>query len=62
MREAVIVVVQVVISLVLVASLMPLVLVGVPWLREGRSGLVAVAALAVLLFVVLRLIWPRRVK
>jgi hypothetical protein len=41
---------------------MPLVLVGVPWLREGRSGLVAVAALAVLLFVVLRLIWPRRVK
>jgi len=60
--KAVVIIVQVFLSLVLVASLMPLVLVMVPWMRQDRVGLVAVITLFAAVFVLIRLVWPRRSK
>lgn len=53
---------QVVLSFVLAASLTPVILVTVPPAREGSLGLVLVGTILVVSFVLLRLIWPRRVR
>lgn len=53
---------QIVLTLFLVASLMPVVLALLPEARPGRAGGVAMAAIAVAVFVILRLVWPRRVR
>lgn len=53
-------IVQIVISVALAALAMPGILYGVPALR-GRFGCPAVAlSLVVVLFVVLRVVWPRQ--
>lgn len=56
------IVTQVVITFVLVAILVPSILVNVPAARGGVAGPTVVALLAVLLFVILRLVWPKRWK
>jgi len=55
-------VLQVVLSLVLAASLTPVVLVTVPPAREGRVGLVLVGTILLVSFLLLRLVWPRRLR
>lgn len=62
MKALLVIVVQIVISLFVVASVMPVLLVYVPWLRDGRAGIAVVAVAAVSLFVALRLAWPQRAK
>ena len=59
MRGPVAIVVQVVASLVIVAALMPALLATVPAARGAHAGMVAVAAGALVVFVLLRLVWPR---
>ena len=60
--KAMVILLQVVLSLVLVASLTPVVLVMVPGLREGGAGQAVVVVMLVVVFVLLRLVWPRRAK
>ena len=54
------VVVQLLISAVLTALLMPAVLVAVPAAREDRAGLAMMAGLMAVVFAVVALLWPRR--
>jgi hypothetical protein len=52
--------IQVVLTLALVAILVPGVLVNVPSTRDDRVGPVVMAVLALAIFAVLRLAWPKR--
>ena len=63
MRAVVIVVIQLLISIILTVSLMPLVLVAVPAAREQPSvGLGLMVGLLVLSFALIALVWPRRAR
>jgi hypothetical protein len=55
----VILVVQVVISVAVVGLVLPGVLAFVPAARDQRVGLSIAGAIAVLMFMILRMIWPR---
>jgi hypothetical protein len=58
--RALVVVLQIVISVVVTASLMPLLLVSVPAAQNERVGLAIMAGLFAASFVVIALVWPRR--
>ena len=60
--RALIVFVQVLISAVLTASLMPVVLVTVPAAQDDRTGLAIVSGLFVVSFLGILLVWPKRAK
>lgn len=53
------VVAQILITLVVVGLIMPVVLVFMPMAQDPKVGPSAAAALAVIVFVLLRLGWPR---
>jgi hypothetical protein len=57
--RAVAVVVQILISFVVVASLMPILLVTVPATQNGSVGPPIALAMAVVTFMLVRLVWPR---
>jgi hypothetical protein len=56
----VIVVVQLVISAVVTATVMPALLVALPAARDRRVGLSLMAGLMAVSFAVIALLWPRR--
>jgi hypothetical protein len=58
--RAAIVALQILISLVLTATLMPLLLVSVPAAQDDRVGLAFVMAIFTGSFAVIALIWPKR--
>lgn len=58
--KALMLILQVVLTVVIVVSVLPVVLVAVPPLREGRLGLVALGVMLVCTFGFVRLVWPRR--
>jgi hypothetical protein len=60
MRGVLLVIVQLVISLLVVGAVMPAVLLGVSSTRGPRVGLVVTGTIAVVVFVMIRLAWPRR--
>ena len=51
---------QVILTVVITASVLPVALFAFPVLQEGRAGMAAAVATMVLVFVVLLLVWPRR--
>lgn len=59
MRMAVLVL-QLVLTFVLTALVMPALLFSIPAARNDRLGLALMSGTAVLVFVILRLVWPRR--
>ena len=58
--RAVIVVLQVLIVLVVVALALPGILAIVPAARDGSTALAIAVGIGVILFVLLRLVWPTR--
>ena len=58
--RAVIVVVQVLIVLLVIALALPGILVVVPAARDGSTALPIAVGIGIVLFVVLRLVWPAR--
>ena len=60
MRGAVAVVLQVAVSFMVVASVLPAVLVYVPAARGGWAGPGLAIGTMVAIFVLLRVLWPRR--
>jgi len=63
MRTVVVVVVQLLISLVVTASVMPLVLVTTPAAQaDARLGLGLMAGVLVVSFTLVALAWPRRLR
>ncbi len=63
MRTVVIVIVQLLISLFVTASVMPLVLITTPAAQsDARLGLVLVVAVLVVSFTLVALAWPRRLR
>ena len=63
MRGVVIVIVQLVLAVFLTASLMPLLLVGVPAAQTApRLGVALMVALCAVLFAAVALVWPRKRK
>lgn len=57
--RAVAVVVQVLVSFVLVASLMPILLVTVPATQNASVGPPAALVMGIVAFLAVRLVWPR---
>jgi len=57
--RAVAVVVQIIVSLVVAASLMPVLLVTVPDTQSQALGPAAALGIAALTFAIVRLVWPR---
>lgn len=57
--RAVAVVVQIVVSLVVAASLMPVLLVAVPDTQSQAVGPAVAVGIAALTFAIVRLVWPR---
>jgi len=55
----VITIVQLLIALIVTASTMPFVLAKVPAARESRVGPLVVGAGLIVVFVLIRLVWPR---
>jgi hypothetical protein len=55
-----IVIVQILVTLVLTASVMPIILVTVPAAREERLGLTLMAGVMIIVFVLVSLVWPAR--
>jgi len=63
MRAVVVVIVQVVLSLIVTASVMPLVLVTTPLAQtNARFGLLLMAGVVLVSFTLIALAWPRRLK
>ena len=60
--RALIVFVQVLVSLLLTASFMPIVLVTIPAAQEEGAGLAMMGGLFVVLLVLIMLVWPKRRK
>ena len=58
--RAVIVIVQVLIVLVVIAVALPGILAMVPAARDGSTALAIAVGIGVVLFVLLRLVWPAR--
>jgi len=54
------IVIQVLISLVVAASVMPVLLVAVPATQNQRVGPALALGIAALVFVLVRIVWPRR--
>jgi hypothetical protein len=59
-RLVVLLVIQLLLSLIITASIMPVVLVNAPAAREGPIGITIASVILVATFAVLWLIWPRR--
>jgi hypothetical protein len=51
---------QMILTVVITASVLPALLFAFPVLQEGRAGMTAALAMMLTVFVVLLLIWPRR--
>ena len=63
MRTVVVVIVQLLISLFVTASVMPLVLITTPAAQaDARFGLTLMAGVLIVAFTVVALVWPRRLK
>ena len=63
MRTVVIVVVQLLLSLLVTASVMPLVLITTPAAQASPSiGMGLMAAILVVSFTLIALVWPRRLR
>jgi hypothetical protein len=60
MRLLLLLVIQFVLSLIITASVMPIILVKAPAAREQPVGLTIASVILVATFAVLWLIWPRR--
>ena len=60
MRLVVLLVIQLVLSLIVTASVMPVVLVNAPAAREGPIGITIASVILVTTFALLWLVWPRR--
>lgn len=60
MREPLIAILQLCLSLAVSGFVMPLILVSVPPARDNRVGLVLATALIATTFVVVRVLWPKR--
>lgn len=54
------VVLQLIVTFIITASVLPPLLFAVPQLQEGRAGVAAAAVTMVVVFGVLMAIWPRR--
>ena len=63
LRTVIVVIVQLLVSLFVTASVMPLVLVTTPAAQaDARLGMGLMAALMVVSFTLVALVWPRRLK
>jgi hypothetical protein len=63
MRTVIVVIVQLMVSLFVTASIMPLVLITTPAAQaDGRIGVGLMAAVLVVSFTLVALAWPRRLK
>jgi glycerol uptake facilitator-like aquaporin len=58
--RALVVIVQLLVSLVLTASLMPVILVTVPAARDQRIGIGLMVAVLIASFVAVSFVWPAR--
>jgi hypothetical protein len=56
----VVILIQIVISLVVTASVTPALLFAIPEAREGRQGMALTAGVLLTTFLVIWLVWPRR--
>jgi hypothetical protein len=63
MRTVVVLIVQILVSLFVTASLMPLVLISMPAAQsDARLGLTLMAGVLLVAFTLVALAWPRRLK
>ena len=63
MRTIAVVIVQILVSLFVTASLMPLVLITTPAAQtDARLGLILMAGVLMVAFTLVALAWPRRLK
>lgn len=63
MRTVVVIVVQLLLSLLVTASVMPLVLITTPAAQTSPSvGMGLMAAIVVVAFTLIALVWPRRLR
>jgi len=53
-------IVQLLIALILIATTMPVILARVPGLRDSSTGPLVLVGGVIVLFVLIRLVWPRR--
>lgn len=60
MRNVGVVLAQVVVALLLAGVIAPAILAAMPALTEHGSGMWAILALVLVIFVLVRLVWPRR--
>ena len=60
MTKLIVVIVQVLIAVVLVATLMPMLLATVPVTREAGVGPVVAGVALVVMFLAIRVIWPAK--
>jgi hypothetical protein len=60
--RALIVIVQLALAFVAVAVAMPAILISMPAARDGLAGQALAVTIFVLVFVVIRLVWPKRRK
>lgn len=60
MRLLLLLLIQFVLSLIITASIMPIVLANAPAAREQPVGLTIASAILVVTFALLWLVWPRR--
>ena len=60
MRNVGVVLTQVVVALLLAGLIAPAILAAIPALTEHGSGMWAILVLVLVIFVLVRLVWPRR--
>lgn len=60
MRNVGVVLAQVVVALLLAGLIAPAILAAIPALTEHGSGMWAILVLVLVIFVLVRLVWPRR--
>ena len=60
MRNVGVILAQVVVSLLLAGVLAPAILAAMPSLAERGAGMLAILACIAVIFVLVRLVWPRR--
>lgn len=60
MRNVGVVLAQVAVALLLTGVIAPAILAAMPSLTERRSGMLAILACVAVIFVLVRLVWPRR--
>ena len=59
MRHVATFVAQLLVALFVTGALLPLLLAGVPAVRDGRRGVFAMLGIALAAFLILRRVWPR---